>query len=69
MFEGDRLEHLNTILDERTCQQACAHVPNCEYYIYDKNDKDCQLLNSSSRQCDQVKVKAGAPQSYEDCTK
>jgi len=69
MFEGDLLEHLNSIPDEKTCQQACAHVPNCKYYIWDKNDLDCQLLDSSSRQCDQVKVKAGAEQTFDDCNK
>ena len=33
---------------------ACQHVRNCQYYIYDTFMKGCQLLDSSSRQCDLI---------------
>ena len=56
MFEGNLMEHLNQITDEQTCQLACQHVPGCTYYIFDNTDKDCQLLDSDSRQCDLIKV-------------
>ena len=56
MFEGNLMEHLNKIKDERTCQLACQNVPGCKYYIYDIDTKDCQLLDSSSRNCDLIKV-------------
>ena len=56
MFEGNLMEHLNEIKDEQTCQLACQNVPGCKYYIYDIDIKDCQLLNSSSRNCDLIKV-------------
>merc|ERR1711994_61574 len=44
MFEGNLMEHLNDIKDEATCQLACNHVPGCKYYIYDKDEKDCDDL-------------------------
>ena len=55
MFEGNLLEHLNQIKDEATCQMACQHVPACKYYVWDKDQKDCQLLDSGDRTCDMVK--------------
>ena len=60
MFEGNLMEHLNDIKDEATCQLACLHVPGCKYYIYDKDEKDCELMDSDSRQCDLIKVEKRA---------
>merc|ERR550517_2023962 len=65
MFEGNLLEHLNSIKDEETCQLACQHVPSCKYYIYDNKQNDCQLLDSDSRQCDLVKGIKGATKDYD----
>ena len=59
MFEGNLIERLNDIEDEYACQLACKYVAGCKYYIYDTSDKDCQMLDSSRRQCDLIKVVAG----------
>merc|ERR1719295_346926 len=68
MFEGNLMEHLNDIKDEETCQQACQHIPNCKYYIWDssnvKNGQqqpgDCELLDSDKRQGDLIILPAKA---------
>ena len=66
MFEGSLLEHLSLITDEDSCQAACQHVPACQYYIYDTNTKDCQLLDSSNRQCDLIRGSRNGPD-YRKC--
>ena len=66
MFEGSLLEHLSLITDEDICQAACQHVPACQYYIYDTNTKDCQLLDSSNRQCDLIRGSRNGPD-YRKC--
>ena len=70
MFEGNLLEHLNSIPSEDTCQLACNHVPSCQYYIWDNVQNDCQLLDSDARQCDMIKgvaKKNGATKDWDDC--
>ena len=66
MFEGSLLEHLNLITDEDSCQAACQHVPACQYYICDANTGDCQLLDSSDRQCDLIRGSRNSPD-YRKC--
>ena len=61
MFEGNLLEHLNSIPDEKICQLACEHIPSCQYYVYDKILKDCQLLDSDKRQCDLIRGSKASP--------
>ena len=34
------------------CQLACEHLPKCEYFVYDKDSGDCELLNAPKRTCD-----------------
>jgi len=60
MFEGNLLEHLNSIMNEETCQLACQHVRSCQYYVWDSVQHDCQLLDSDAKQCDMVKGIKGA---------
>merc|ERR1712168_1096470 len=66
LFEGNLLDHLNSITSETTCQMACQHVPSCQYYIYDTHTSDCMLLDSSSRQCDILRGSKDSP-NYNTC--
>jgi len=69
MFEGNLLDHLNDIMSEEICQQACQHVPGCKYYVWDSSTAnpsgkpptggDCELLDSGERQCDMIMVNKG----------
>ena len=54
LFSGSLLDHLNAIDNEEQCQESCQHVPGCDYYVFDKLAKDCELLGSDSRVCDVV---------------
>ena len=49
------------------CQDACVHLPSCEYFVYDIDTRDCELLAAPTRKCD---ILRGPPTpSYEDCKK
>ena len=46
---------------------ACEHLPNCDYFVYDKDSQDCELLNAPTRKCD---ILRGPPTpSYDECKK
>ena len=49
------------------CQEACVHRPGCEYFVYDIDTEDCELLAAPTRECD---ILRGPPTpSYEECTR
>ena len=49
------------------CQDACVHLPHCEYFVYDIDTRDCELLAAPTRKCD---ILRGPPTpSYTDCKK
>lgn len=59
------MEHLDNIKSPTDCQTACDHLQKCEYFVYDYDTKDCELLDSTQRKCDQMR---GPPEpSYEEC--
>ena len=64
-YEGDLLEHLESIETPTHCQTACNHTPDCNYFLYDHDKDDCELLDSDVRQCDAL---IGPPvPSIEEC--
>ena len=66
LFEGNLLDHLNFVPEETMCQMACQHISGCQYYVFDKNLKDCMLLDSESRHCDLIRGKKDSP-NYDTC--
>ena len=61
------LEHLERLVPLSECQEACVHLPGCEYYVYDIDTEDCELLAAPTRKCD---ILRGPPTpSYEDCSR
>ena len=66
-YEGDLLEHLENIETPAHCQTACNHMPRCNYFLYDHDKDDCELVDSDVRHCD---VMVGPPEpSIEYCDK
>ena len=64
-YEGDLLEHLEFIKSPEQCQEACAYLEICHYFVYDYSKDDCELLGSPLRKCD---ILRGPPEpSYETC--
>merc|ERR1719495_2266164 len=59
MFESNLLDHLNNVADEKTCQMACQHIHGCEFFVWDKFTKDCEILDGSARQCDLIRIPKG----------
>jgi hypothetical protein len=51
-YEGNLLEHLEKIESAIQCQFACSFVPKCNYFLYDIDLKDCELLDDEKRDCD-----------------
>jgi hypothetical protein len=48
-----------------TCQRACNLVDSCDYFIYNLDQKNCELIEGTERDCDIV---IGPPQpSYKQC--
>ena len=59
------MEHLDNIQGPQDCQSACDHLDRCRYFVYDYDTKDCELLDSDQRNCDQIR---GPPEPiYEEC--
>ena len=64
-YEGDLLEHLEYITSPEQCQLACSKLGICEYFVYDYDKDDCELLNAPLRKCD---ILRGPPEpKYETC--
>ena len=62
LFQEGECIHRGNILenfhedDILTCRIRCQNIPNCEYYIYDSTDNDCECLDSKETQiCDWIK--------------
>ena len=51
-YEGNLLEHLEKIETVEQCQFACKIVPKCNYFLYDIELEDCELLDAEKRSCD-----------------
>merc|ERR1712142_516810 len=56
IFEGNVLDHFNLIDNEQTCADVCNHVDECQYYVYDKATKDCELRDSPKFNCDILRI-------------
>ena len=59
------MEHLEAIPSVGTCQMACQHYTGCQYWVFDKETGDCELLSDNDRVCD---FSRGPPKpSYNEC--
>ena len=65
-LEGRPLENLEQIQNKETCQFACLVLPECNYFLYDLELKDCELFASEERSCDIVRGPPKPP--VHDCT-
>jgi len=65
-YGGNILQNLDFVDTEMACQVACQHVPGCKYYVWDKSMSSCQLLDSTSRQCEMIKGLAESVD-YQEC--
>ena len=64
-YQGHLLEHLDNCKNAEVCQTACRVLTKCEYFNYDMQLKDCELITSTSRNCDLVR---GPPEpDYDEC--
>ena len=54
-LEGRPLENLEQIQNKETCQFACLVLPECNYFLFDSELKDCELFASEERSCDIVR--------------
>ena len=64
-FEGSLMENFENIPNEETCQRFCHLSPICKYFIYNKREKVCEILDDDHRQCDTIR---GPPSpGYQEC--
>ena len=54
-YEGSLLENLGMIKTADQCQLACEFNDNCNYFVYNYEQNNCQLLKSSERTCDLIR--------------
>ena len=55
MYHGYVLEHLDNCSSSEVCQSACQMLDRCQYFIYRKSLKDCELLAAPRRICDTIR--------------
>ena len=48
-----------------TCQLECVEHSQCQFFFYDSDSKNCELLNSGKRDCEMIR---GTPSpDFEKC--
>ena len=63
-FEGDLLNNFEGVGSASICQTFCQDL-ECNYFVYNGIDHNCQLRSSTGRSCDWMR---GPPTpSYGDC--
>ena len=55
IYEGDLLENAIDINDVTACQFLCQVDSLCNYFVYNADELNCQLLSSPSRTCDLIR--------------
>jgi hypothetical protein len=54
-YTGKILEHLDSLQTEDQCQLACLFHRDCQYFIYNHDINECELLDKGERNCSVIK--------------
>ncbi len=46
------IKDFKDVQEEAACQQACAVVNECQYYVWNSKTHFCQILDSKNKTCD-----------------
>ena len=46
------MDNLQFIQNEIVCQFACNLEPECDYFVYDKEQQNCELIHGQKVECD-----------------
>ena len=46
------MDNLQFIQNEIICQFACNLEPECDYFVYDKEQQNCELIHGQKVECD-----------------
>ncbi len=46
------IKDFKDVQEETACQQACALVNECQYYVWNSKTHFCQILDSKNKTCD-----------------
>ena len=64
-YEGRTLIILQSVSNAEDCQLKCKNHSECQFFVYDSDTKECELLDSGKRKCEMVR---GTPSpDFEKC--